>query len=264
MDDKEVGKYWDKNAENWTKLARMGYDRCRDLTNSPAFFKMLPDVANLKGLDIGCGEGYNSRIVAKRGAKLAAIDISEVFIKYAKEFEQQEPLDIAYKVGSGSELPFSDNEFDFAIATMSLMDIADSEKAIEEAFRAIKPGGFFQFSISHPCFWSPEWEWVSDTDGRRTGLIVRNYFEKFNGDLEEWIFGAAPKEVTENMNKFKIPRFSRTLSEWLNLLIKKGFVLEEFCEPYIDDETLERYPEEYSSRIIPYFLIIRCRKPNKK
>lgn len=50
----------------------------------------------------------------------------------------------------------------------------------------------------------------------------------------------------------------------LNLLIEKGFVLEEFCEPYIDDETLERYPEEYTSRIIPYFLIIRCRKPNKK
>ncbi|GAH42032.1 unnamed protein product [marine sediment metagenome] len=33
----------------------------------------------------------------------------------------------------------------------------------------------------------------------------------------------------------------------LNLLIEKGFVL-----------------EEYTSRIIPYFLIIRCRKPNKK
>ena len=40
MDDKEVGKYWDENAENWVKIARMGYDRCRDLINSPAFFKM--------------------------------------------------------------------------------------------------------------------------------------------------------------------------------------------------------------------------------
>jgi len=26
MDDKEVGKFWDENAENWTRLARMGYD----------------------------------------------------------------------------------------------------------------------------------------------------------------------------------------------------------------------------------------------
>ena len=50
MDDKEVGKYWDENAENWTRLARMGYDRSRDLINSPAFFKILPDIVNLKGL----------------------------------------------------------------------------------------------------------------------------------------------------------------------------------------------------------------------
>jgi len=50
MDDKEVGKYWDENAENWIKLAKMGYDRCRDLINSPAFFKMLPDITNLNAL----------------------------------------------------------------------------------------------------------------------------------------------------------------------------------------------------------------------
>lgn len=52
MDDKEVGKYWDENAENWTKLARMGYDQCRDLINSPAFFKILPDIAKLKGKNL--------------------------------------------------------------------------------------------------------------------------------------------------------------------------------------------------------------------
>ncbi len=130
MDDKEVGKHWDENAENWTRLARMGYDRCRDLINSPAFFKILPDISNLIGLDIGCGEGYNTRIATKKGAKLTAIDISKVFIKYAKEKEQQEPLGIIYKVSSATKLPYPDNNFDFAIATMSLMDIAETEEAI--------------------------------------------------------------------------------------------------------------------------------------
>jgi len=241
----------------------MGYDRCRDLINSPAFFKMLPDVSGLNGLDIGCGEGYNTRIAAKKGAKMAAIDISEVFLKYAKESEQQEPLGIEYKIASGTELPFPNNNFDFAIATMSLMDIAEHEKAIAEAFRVINPGGFFQFSMSHPCFLISDSGWVTNEEGKRTGLIVGNYFKKLKGEIEEWIFGAAPKEITEKMRKFRIPRFTRTLSEWLNLLIEKGFVLEEFCEPYPDDKTLERYPEEYASRIIPYFLIVRCRKPDK-
>ena len=62
------------------------------------------------------------------------------------------------------------------------------------------------------------------------------------------------------MRKFRIPRFTRTLSEWLNMLIRTGFVLEEFCEPFADDETLDKYPEEYDSRIMPQFLIIRCGK----
>jgi ubiquinone/menaquinone biosynthesis C-methylase UbiE len=144
---------------------------------------------------------------------------------------------------------------------MSLMDISDSEKALSEAFRVIKPGGFFQFSIAHPCFTNIGGNWVRDEEGKRTGLIVSNYFKNFEGDIEEWIFGAAPKEMTDKMRKFKIPRFTRILSDWLNLLISTGFVLEEFCEPYPEDEILKKYPEEYTSTIFPYFLIIRCRKP---
>lgn len=262
MDNKKVGEFWDENAENWTKLTRLGYDRCRDLINSPAFFKMLPDISNLKGLDIGCGEGYNTRIAAKKGAKLTAIDISKVFIDYAVDTENNNPQNIKYQVSSATELPFPNNDFDFVMATMSLMDIAENEKAIKEVCRVLKPGGFFQFSISHPCFWNLEWEWVENDKGIRTGFIVRDYFRTINGELEEWIFGAAPNELTYQMNKFRIPRFSKTLSEWLNLLIEKGFILEEFCEPKADDEILEKYPEEYASRIIPYFLIIRCRKPD--
>ena len=263
MDDEEVGKYWDKNAENWIKLARMGYDRCRDLINSPAFFKMLPDITNLKGLDIGCGEGYNTRIAAKRGAILNAIDISEVFITSAKKTEAQEPYSIVYDIASATALPYSENNFDFAIATMSLMDISETEKAIAEAYRVIKPGGFFQFSITHPCFAISKWSWVRNEDGIKTGLIVRDYFKKSDGAIEEWIFGAAPKEITDKMRKFKIPRFTMILSDWLNLLIDVGFFLEEFCEPYPEDEILKKFPEEYDSTIIPFFLIIRCRKPKK-
>ena len=263
MDDKEVGKYWEENAENWIKLSRLGYDRCRDLTNSPAFFKMLPDIRNLKGLDIGCGEGYNTRIAAKNGGIMMAIDVSKVFITSAKESEKLQPLGIEYQIASAIDLPFPDEDFDFAIATMSLMDIADTEKALSETFRVIKSKGFFQFSITHPCFSISDLEWVRNDEGKKIGLIISDYFKRSDGEIEEWIFGAAPEEMTDKMRKFRIPRFTRTLSEWLNLLIEKGFVLEEFCEPYPDDKTLERYPEEYASRIIPYFLIVRCRKPDK-
>ena len=263
MDDKEVGKYWEENAENWIKLSRLGYDRCRDLTNSPAFFKMLPDIRNLKGLDIGCGEGYNTRIAAKNGGIMMAIDVSKVFITSAKESEKLQPLGVEYQIASAIDLPFPDENFDFAIATMSLMDIADTDKAISEAFRVIKPDGFFQFSISHPCFPISSLGWVKNDEGKRTGFIVSDYFKRSDGEIEEWIFGAAPKEMKDKMRKFKIPRFTRILSDWLNMLIAQGFVLEEFCEPFPDNDVLKKFPEEYESTIVPYFLIIRCWKPKK-
>jgi len=272
MDDKEVGKYWDENAENWTKLARLGYDRCRNLINTPAFFNMLPEVSGLIGLDVGCGEGYNTRIAAKRGAKMTAVDISKTFIKFAKETEKSEPLGIDYQTANAVDLPFPDSHFQFVMATMSLMDMADHKKALTEIFRVLKPDGFFQFSISHPFLTSQiPWSWIRDDndrvrrsngtiDTRKTGFVVSGYFERGKGEIEEWIFGAAPEEMTKNMNHFKIPRFDHTLSDWLNLLIKTGFKLEEFCEPYASDEILEEYPEEYDTRIIPFFLLIRCRK----
>ena len=83
----DVKRYWERNADTWTQLARAGYDVYRDYLNTPAFFRMLPDVEGLLGLDIGCGEGHNTRLLAGRGARVIAIDISEVFVGHAKLLE---------------------------------------------------------------------------------------------------------------------------------------------------------------------------------
>src|SRR5262245_17475433 len=78
MDHEEVGRLWNGNAEAWTKLARAGFDVYRDYLNTPAFLALLPDIAGLTGLDIGCGEGHNTRLLARRGARVTGIDIAEV------------------------------------------------------------------------------------------------------------------------------------------------------------------------------------------
>ena len=260
MDHKEVGKIWNENAANWTKLIRMGCDLYRDHVNAPAFLSMLPNVNGLRGLDIGCGEGHMTRQVAQKGAAMTAIDICPVFIEQAKELEDEELLGIKYEVASAVELPFQDGEFDFAIATMSFMDIAETEQVIKEAWRILKPGGFLQFSISHPCFSTPKWEWVRDANGRQIALKCGDYFRELNGQIQEWIFSDTPDELRKTMPEFKIPVFTRPLSKWLNLLVDTGFVLERFAEPEADDRTVKKYPCLADTQIIAYFLIIRCRK----
>ena len=252
---------WDKNAEAWTRLARMGCDTYRDHVNTPAFMSMLPNVTGLRGLDIGCGEGYNTRLVAQQGAKMTAIDISKSFIGYASQSEDAEPLGIDYQIANGVALPFPDERFDFAIATMSFMDIPEHERVVREAHRVLKPGGFLQFSICHPCFATPRWEWICDETGRREALVCGDYFRELNGELEQWIFSVTPPELKNELPEFRIPRFTRILSKWLNLLIDTGFVLERFEEPTADDDKLKRCPAIYDTRIIAYALIVRCRKP---
>ena len=260
MDHKEVGRIWDENAANWTKLVRMGCDIYRDHVNTPAFLSMLPDVKDLKGLDVGCGEGYNTRQVAKKGAAMTAVDISSVFIGQAKKLEEENPLGIEYKIASAVELPFERNAFDFAVATMSFMDVPETEQVVKEAWRVLKPGGFLQFSILHPCFFTSKWEWFRDENGHLEALKCGDYFRELNGETEEWIFGAAPGDLKKTMPKFKIPVFTRTLSKWLNLLIDAGFVLEQFAEPKADDKTIREFPNLVSTQIVACFLIIRCRK----
>lgn len=138
MDSKQAGRYWDENAEAWTKLVRAGYDTYRDYLNTPAFFELLPDVSGLQGLDLGCGEGYNTRLLAERGAKVTAIDVSETFIRHAREAEDAEPLGIEYRIADASALPFEDASFDFAVAFMSLMDMPNPQDAVREACRVAR------------------------------------------------------------------------------------------------------------------------------
>ena len=111
------------------ELSRAGYDVYRDYLNTPAFLEMLPEVAGLSGLDIGCGEGHNTRLLARRGARMTAVDIAERFITYAREAEEQEPLGIEYRLASALELPFEEAAFDFATGFMSFMDVPETDLA---------------------------------------------------------------------------------------------------------------------------------------
>jgi ubiquinone/menaquinone biosynthesis C-methylase UbiE len=255
----EVGKYWDRNADAWTELTRAGSDVCRDNINTPCFLGMLPPVDGLNGLDVGCGEGHNTRLVAERGAKMTAIDVSQKFIEHAQAQENAHPLGIDYRVASATELPFADETFDFVMATMSLMDIAETDDALAQAYRVLKRGGFFQFSICHPCFQTPRWEWV-ERDGEIIGIICGDYFKRHEGYIEEWTFSSAPAELAGKHPQFQVPRFDRTLSEWVNSLINCGFTIKQIEEPIPTEEAAYKYPTLTKYRNIPFFMHFRCSK----
>lgn len=253
----DIRALWNANAEAWTELSRAGFDRYRDLVNTPAFFRLLPPVDGLACLDLGCGEGHNTRLLAGHGARVAALDVAETFISAAAGRDR---AGIRYLVGDGATLPFRASAFDAVTAFMSLMDVAEPERALDEVARVLRPGGFVQFSILHPVSTAPIRRWVDDEAGVRQALAIGDYF--YEGPLTEtWTFGAAPAQVRARYQPFTITYARRTLAGWLGAVIGAGLVIEAIAEPRADEETAAAHPQVADTRIAPYFLIVRARKP---
>jgi ubiquinone/menaquinone biosynthesis C-methylase UbiE len=260
MDDYQAARYWEGNALAWTRLSRQGWDVYRDAVNTPAFLELLPDVTGKTGLDVGCGEGHNTRLFAARGARMFAIDVAPTFVRLASEMETRQGDAIRYAVASALALPFAPGQFDFATAVMTLMDLPDHELALTEIYRVLRAGGFLQFSILHPCFFPPHRRLLRTPQGKGYAVEVGQYFERVDGRIERWLFSAAPEEAKAGLKPFDTPVFHRTLAEWFNAVVQAGFVLEQVAEPRADDATARRVPAVEDTRVVAYFLHVRCRK----
>lgn len=259
----DVRRYWNENADLWTELSRAGYDTFRDTLNTPAFFEMLPEIDGLSGLDVGCGEGHNTRLLVERGARVTAIDVSDVFLEHARDSEEREPLHIEYLGASALRLPFSSAAFDFVTGIMSFMDIPETDRALAEIYRVLKPAGFLQFSIIHPCFKTSRRRRLHDENGSTYAVEVSDYFQTLHGDVVELLFSGVPPEVRDGLPTFKVPRFTRTLSQWLNLVMEKGFLLERVEEPRPSDEVVREHPKLRVAQVVACFLHVRARKPER-
>jgi ubiquinone/menaquinone biosynthesis C-methylase UbiE len=260
MNANDVAAHWESNAETWTIYSRAGYDKYRDALNTPAFLDMLLPVAGLAGLDLGCGEGSNTRAVARLGARMTALDIAPTFIRYARETEAEAPLGIDYVLGDGQSIDFPEASFDFVTAFMSMMDMADQRGVLKGIHRVLKPGGFLQFSILHPCFVPPTRRNIRDEAGKPVAVEIADYFDESDGRIDRWIFSSIPEAERSTLTPFAVPRFHRTLSTWVSMIVEAGLTIDAFGEPMASVEVALAEPMVADTRIAPIFLHVRARK----
>ena len=229
LGEDEVAAAWDANAATWVAHVRAGYDRYRELFTLPAFLAFVPDLAGLEVIDLGCGEGRNTRALARRGARMTGVDLSPEMIAAARASEAKEPLGIVYREGSFTRLDgCADMSFDAAVSTMALMDSPDFAAAARATYRVLRPGGGFWFSVLHPCFVTPGLQWLRDAAGNETGLTVAGYFSD-QPYLEHWRFSKAPE--TSSAEPFRTPRFPRRLEDYVDGLCAAGFRITRIAEP---------------------------------
>jgi len=181
----------------------------------PSLLKVIGNCRGKEILDLGCGNGYLSRRLARGGAKVTAVDVSPRMIRNAKGHDPTRSLGIRYVCSNANELDgIPSAKFDLVFANMSLMDMEEAEGAIKEVGRVLRRGGRFVASISHPCFdLMSNSSWVAEkTPGRP--LVVHRKVKKYRKPFSEeipWNLGKARRMYTKSFHR-PLNWYARTLS----------------------------------------------------
>lgn len=235
---------YDAIAEWYDESVRSG-SLIHDLA-LPALFALVGPVVGQKVCDLACGQGVVTRHLAERGAAVVGIDVSEKLLAIARRDEESAPLGIVYHHGDAQRLDaIADATFDGVACNMALMDIPHLAAIFHTVRRILRPGGWFVFSIIHPCLETALGRPRLVPDDRDTHE-VRSYFVEgpWRSDNPDGVRG-------------RVDAYHRTMSTYLNTLMAAGLMIERLCEPQATGAHAERIP---SHRDIPAILAVRCRK----
>jgi len=255
MSSDEAAVAWEQIAAGWAERVRTGTDHNRVHLLDPATLQLLGDVSGKRILDAGCGEGRFARMMAQRGAKITAVDLSAKMIELAREEERIRPLGIRYYEADMADLScLASGEFDLAVAYLSLFDVKDYESAIHEIARALTRTGRFVFSISHPCFLTPQSGWETTVpnsfrDKDRLYFKVDDYFPAAEIRFRMW-----PTAPAETVN------YHRPLSDYAHALRDAGFLICDIVEPTPDPKLIEQLDFWRGYFRIAQFIIFDCIK----
>jgi len=196
--------------------------------------------------DLACGQGRITRALAAEGATVVGIDQSANLIAHARRSTPAAQTGITYLVASAGDLgTIPDASFDGVLCHMALMDIADLDAALRSVERILVPGGWFVFSILHPCFHTATSGEIETPSGwMRT---VSNYF------TEGWWRSPGRPGPPGTVGVYH-----RTLATYLNAAVTAGLVLERLMEPQFVGSDAARRPIWAE---VPAVLIGRWRKP---
>ncbi|MFH0816294.1 MAG: class I SAM-dependent methyltransferase [Methanobacteriota archaeon] len=272
---KEVMSQWDDASEPWADFVRAGKDWTREELNNPAMFRMLGNIKGKKILDLCCGEGYNTRLMAAKGAKVTGVDFSKEMVKLALKEEKAGNQGIDYFVSDAADLrKLHSSSFDIVASFMALMDIEDYRAAIRETARVLKRRGRFVFAICHPCFEARV------VRGKKIGgWVYGNHIKQWGSEVEraraegmkpqyysiDCYFDESPDTVDWRMARLKRPfkttSFHRTLTDYANALNDAGLHISRLDEPKPTIKGLRDHSAYFKGNLrIPHSIVIEAIK----
>ncbi|WP_028551332.1 class I SAM-dependent methyltransferase [Paenibacillus sp. UNC451MF] len=210
------------------------------------FQQMLPDLKDKRVLDLGCGFGWHCRYAIERGAReVIGVDISERMLQEAKK--NTGSASIQYMRMPIEDIDFPANSFDVVFSSLAFHYIESFEAICDKVNRCIASGGDFVFSVEHPAFTSNEkQDWYYDEQGRRMFWPIDRYFDE--GIRNTRFLGE------------DVMKYHKTLTTYVNTLIKSGFQITGLIEPEPEADLLNSIPEMKDELRRPMFLLVSATK----
>ena len=212
---------WNAEAADWVELAHHRWNletpEWGNWNNPEPEVCMLPaDMTGLDAVELGCGTGYVSGWMQKRGAKVTAIDISAEQLATARQIAGEHGADITFIEGNAEETGLPDASFDFAISEYGASIWCPPETWLQEAHRLLRPGGRLVFLGNHPLSLI-----CAPLNGSPTNKTLhRPYRNMWGADWTEVEF--EPTGVCFNL----------TTSDWMRLFAERGFAVTSYQELY--------------------------------
>ena len=212
---------WNADAANWVDFARARWrldtPEWGTWGNPEEGLNLLPeDMTGMEAIELGCGTGYVSGWMARRGARVTAIDISTEQLDTARRMAADHRADITFIEGNAEATGLPDAAFDFAISEYGASIWCPAEKWLPEAWRLLRPGGRLVFLGNHPLSLI-----CSPLDGAPCDWALhRPYRGMWGADWTEVEF--EPTGVCFNL----------TMADWMDLFRETGFAVTGYQELY--------------------------------
>lgn len=147
----QIKKYWDSRSEGYSLQIEQEREEKKD-DFYRAYFQSLPSGSSV--LDIGCGPGFFSLLLANLGMKVTSADYSEGMLQKAKELiRQNSSAEVEFVRADAQNLPFRSGTFDAVVSRNLVWNLEEPEKAYSEWLRVLKPEGkLFIFDGNHYCY----------------------------------------------------------------------------------------------------------------
>jgi SAM-dependent methyltransferase len=205
-----------------------------------ALLELAGDVSGLRLLEVACGQGRVARELARRGAQVTGVDISAALLGLARAYEAADPCGPRYiEADVSAGLTLDEPPFDGVVCNFGVTDVDDLDGLLANVARLLRVGGWFVFSLLHPCF--PGW----DPDGPSSWHPDRGYYQ------EGWWL------ASNSGFRGMVGASHRMLSTYLNSLISHGLALEYAAEPQPGPAWEARLP---GATPVPVYLVARCRR----